>query len=114
MHSRDLYTSKQVGLLTGTSVLQGEVLISKLLTIDALATSAILTCEVTSLAHETGDDTVEGAALVTKALLVCAQGTEVFWKRSKAYGHPMLVMDRRLSPRSKPTCCLGNNVAGQL
>lgn len=34
--------------------------------------------EVTALEHELRDDTVEGRALVAKALLAGAKGTEVF------------------------------------
>jgi len=59
------------------SVLQLEVLISKLAAIDGLATSAIVVGEVATLAHEVGDDAVENATLVTKALLSCAEGTEI-------------------------------------
>ena len=58
-------------------MLQGEVLITELLTIDALATSAIVVGEVTTLAHEVWDNTMERAALVAKAFLPCTQGTEV-------------------------------------
>ena len=58
-------------------MLQLEVLIGKLLTIDALATSAIMVGEVSTLTHEVWDHAMERAALVTKALLPCTQGTEV-------------------------------------
>jgi len=63
----------------GALVLQLEVLISKLLTIDRLTTSAVMVGEVTTLEHELGDDAVEGAVLVgqTAALLASAEGTEV-------------------------------------
>merc|ERR1712050_533404 len=53
---------------TWAGVLEIEVLIRKLLPIDALATSAITTGEVTTLNHEVGDDAVERAALVVKRL----------------------------------------------
>jgi cyclophilin family peptidyl-prolyl cis-trans isomerase len=55
-----------------------EVLILKLFSIDALSTRAITTCEVTSLAHEVGYDTVEIAAFTSESLLSCAKCTEVF------------------------------------
>lgn len=58
-------------------MLQLEVLISKLATVDGLATSAIMIGEVATLAHEVRDDTMENATLVAKALLTSAQGTEV-------------------------------------
>jgi hypothetical protein len=64
--------------LTWASVLQLEVLVSELLSVDALATGAVVLGEVTALAHEIRDDAVEGGALVAKALLTSAQSTEVF------------------------------------
>jgi len=63
---------------TRASVLQCEVLISELAAIDGLATSAVVVGEVSTLAHEVGDDTVENAAFVAKALLASAKGAEVF------------------------------------
>jgi len=66
-------------------VLQLEVLISELLAIDALATSAVSAGEVASLAHKILDNAVEARALVVKglaglahALFASAQCTEVF------------------------------------
>lgn len=56
---------------------QLEVLIFELVPVNALAPGTIVIGEVTSLAHETGNYPVETAALVAKALLVCAQGAEV-------------------------------------
>lgn len=56
---------------------QLEVLICKLLSIDALATSAVASREVTTLKHELRDDTVELAASIAKALLTGAKSTEV-------------------------------------
>ena len=41
-------------------MLEGEVLIGKLGAVDGLATSAVVIGEVTTLAHEVGDDTVCG------------------------------------------------------
>ena len=58
-------------------MLQLEVLVSELLSVDALAAGAIAFCEVTTLTHEVSDDTVEGGTLVAEALLPSAQGTEV-------------------------------------
>eukprot|EP00971_Amphidinium_carterae_P188446 3740814-Amphidinium_carterae.1 len=46
-----------------TSVLQCEVLICKLHAVDGLTTSAVASSEVTALAHEVWNDTVEGGAL---------------------------------------------------
>lgn len=58
-------------------VLSGEVLISELLTVDGLATSAIATGEVTSLKHELRDNAVEGRASVSETLLAGAESAEV-------------------------------------
>jgi hypothetical protein len=58
-------------------VLQLEVLVGKLVAVDALAASAIALGEVTTLDHELLDDTVEVGALVAEALLAGSKGTEV-------------------------------------
>jgi len=58
-------------------VLLDEVLISKLGAIDGLATGSVALCEVTSLAHEAGDHSVELATLEPKTLLSCAQCPEI-------------------------------------
>jgi len=58
-------------------VLQGEVLILELGAVDALSTGAVVVGEVTALAHEAWDDTMEGGALEAKALLSGAKSTEV-------------------------------------
>jgi len=69
---------------TGASVLQLEVLISELLTVDGLATSAVAASEITTLAHEVVDDTMEGGALEVEglagsagALLAGAEASEI-------------------------------------
>lgn len=67
---------------TRPSVLQCEVLVLKLVAIDGLAPSAVVFGEVSPLAHEVRDDTMECAALVAETLLSSAEGTEVlrcFW-----------------------------------
>jgi hypothetical protein len=58
-------------------VLQLEVLVGELVAVDGLATSAVALGEVTALDHEVLDDTVEGRALVTKALLASSKSSEV-------------------------------------
>ena len=67
------------GKHSGSSVLQGEVLVSELLTVDGLATGSVSSGEVTTLAHESGDDTVEGGSLEGKvsSLLASAESAEV-------------------------------------
>jgi hypothetical protein len=65
------------GEQTRLVVLQLEVLIGELLTVDGLAASAVTTGEVTTLEHELGDDTVERGALVAEALLASAESLEV-------------------------------------
>lgn len=64
-------------LLTWSSVFEHEVLIVKLPAIDGLSACAVVVGEVASLAHELRDDTMEAAALVAKALFMCAQAAEV-------------------------------------
>jgi len=60
-----------------SSVLQTEVLVLELVAVDGLAPGAVAGSEVSSLAHEVGDDAVEGGALVAEALLSGAESTEV-------------------------------------
>lgn len=58
-------------------MLQLEVLVGELVAVDGLATSAVALGEITTLDHEVLDDTVEGGALVTKALLASSKSSEV-------------------------------------
>jgi len=58
-------------------VLAREVLISELLAVDGLATSAVATGEVTTLKHELRDDAMEGGVGISKALLTGAESAEV-------------------------------------
>merc|ERR1712183_1083154 len=58
-------------------VLEGEVLVLELVAVDGLAPGAVARGEVTTLAHEVGDDPVEGGALEPEALLPGAEGAEV-------------------------------------
>jgi hypothetical protein len=64
---------EQVGL----GVLQGEVLVLKLLTVDGLSSGSVVVGEVSALGHEVLDDPVEGGPLVAEALLPRAEGPEV-------------------------------------
>lgn len=63
---------------TRSGMLEDEILVGKLLSVDGLASSAIMVGEVTPLQHEVWDDTVEGGASVAEALFTCAERTEVF------------------------------------
>ena len=58
-------------------MLQAKVLVLELVAVDGLATSAVVVGEVATLAHEVGDHTVEGGALVTETFLSGAKGTEI-------------------------------------
>jgi hypothetical protein len=70
-------TSVGHGQKTGAGVLLLEVLIGELVTVDGATTGTVAAGEVTTLEHEVGDDTVEGRALVTLALLTVAELSEV-------------------------------------
>jgi hypothetical protein len=86
-------TSVGHGEKSGLGVLDLEVLVGKLFAIDGFTTSALclvsivcISCmmetyvaagEITTLEHKLWDDTVEGRARVTEALLTGAESTEV-------------------------------------
>jgi len=54
-----------------------KVLVVEFLTVDGLAAGAVLSGEVTALAHEAGDDSVEWRTGVTETFLPSAEGSEV-------------------------------------
>jgi len=69
---------------TGASVLQVEVFIRELLTIDGLTAGAVAAGEITTLAHKVGDDTMESGTLEVErlaglalALLASAESAEI-------------------------------------
>lgn len=78
-----VWSSVGHGQDASVSVLQGEVLISKLVAVDGLSTGSVVVGEVTALTHEARDDAVEGAALVAEALVAGAEGAEVL----RSLGH---------------------------
>ena len=59
-------------------MLQDEVLILKFLSVDRFAASAVMACEVTTLAHESWNHSVKGGTLIAKSFLSSAQSTKVF------------------------------------
>jgi len=63
---------------SGAFMLQLEVFVTELLAEDALTTGTVLVGEVTSLAHELGNDSVEWRSLVTDTFLTGAESSEVF------------------------------------
>lgn len=58
-------------------MLELEILICKLLTVDGFTSCAILTGEIPPLAHEVWNDTMEGTPFVPEAFLPSAQGPEI-------------------------------------
>uniref|UniRef100_A0A8C6IS37 Uncharacterized protein n=1 Tax=Melopsittacus undulatus TaxID=13146 RepID=A0A8C6IS37_MELUD len=62
---------------TWPRVFQDEVFIIKLLPVDGFASGSIVVGEVTSLAHELGDDAVEAAPFEAKAFLMGAEAAEI-------------------------------------
>ena len=61
---------------------EDKVLVVKLAAVDGLAAGPVVVGEVTSLAHELGDDAVEAAPLEAEALFMRAQAAEVLYKRA--------------------------------
>lgn len=62
---------------SGSGVLEGKVFISKLVSVDRFSTSSVVVGEVSSLAHKSGDDTVERGSSIAESLFSGAKGTEV-------------------------------------
>lgn len=60
-------------------MLQDKVFIIKFLPIDRFASCAVMVGEVSSLAHELGDDAMEAAPLKTKPVFMSAQTAEVLY-----------------------------------
>lgn len=63
---------------TRSGVLQDEVLILELVSVDGLASGSIMVLEVATLAHKVRNHTVEGGTLVAEALLSGAESAKVF------------------------------------
>ena len=59
-------------------MLQDKILIIKFLPVDGLATSAVVACEVTTLAHKTWKNSVKAGAFITKSFLPSAQSMKAF------------------------------------
>lgn len=64
-------------------MLEQEIFIVKLGSIDGLASSAVVIGEISSLGHEVIDDAMEVRTLVSEPFFVGAQGAEV----SRSLGH---------------------------
>lgn len=58
---------------------QDGVLIVIFLPVDGLATSAIMACDVTTLPHESWNNSAKGGTLISKPFLSSAQSTKVFY-----------------------------------
>lgn len=59
------------------SATNSEVLVFEFGSVDRLSAGSVALCEISSLDHELGDDSVEGGALEAETLLSCAQTTEI-------------------------------------
>jgi len=80
-----VWASVSHGQNTRASVLKSEILISELFTVDGLTTGSVAAGEITTLAHEAVDDTMESRALEVErlagaahTLLAGAQASEIF------------------------------------
>ena len=66
------------GQFARTSIHQDEVLGLKFPSFAGPAANAIMACEVTTLVHESWNNSVKGGTLITKSFLPSAQSTKVF------------------------------------
>jgi hypothetical protein len=81
-------TGARVGHAQDSSalVLEVKVFVIKLVSVDALSAGTVVVGEITTLAHELGDDAMEAASLVSKSLFSGAQGTEVLGRLGDGIG----------------------------
>ncbi len=87
--------------LTRSSMLQLEVLVGELVAVDTLSAGSVVVGEVSSLAHEVGDDPVEGGALVAEALLVGAERAEVLGSAGNNVNTQLKMQNNKSHPRAK-------------
>ena len=67
-------------------MLQSEVLIRERLAVNGLSHNTVVAGEVTTLAHESRNDTVERRGLEAKSFFACAKSTEVLGSRRDYIG----------------------------
>jgi len=72
-----VFASIRHGQKSGLSVLEFEVLVSKLLAVDGLAASSVVAGEVATLKHELGNDTMEFGTRISVSILTGTQLAEV-------------------------------------
>jgi len=86
-----------------SGMLEGEVLVLKLVSVDGLAAGSVVVGEVAALAHEVGDHSVEGGPLEPVPLLAGAQGTEVL----RGLGHHVFT---ELHDNTSQGCTVGGDI----
>jgi len=62
---------------TWSSVGKLEVFILELVSIDRFASSSVVGCKITTLAHKVRDNSMEGRSLESKSLLACTKRSEI-------------------------------------
>ena len=83
-HEHSLETETKTFILrplTRSGVFEDKVFIIKLPAVNGLSAGTVVVGKVASLAHKLRDNTVEAAALVAKALFMCAQAAKVLYKK---------------------------------
>ena len=73
-----LHCHQKLIVLTGLSVLELEVFVGKLLSINALTAGAVMISEIATLKHEVRNHTVENASFIAVAFLSSTESTEIF------------------------------------
>lgn len=68
-------------------MLQDKVFIIELLPVDRLPTGTVVVGEISSLAHELGDNSVKAASLKSEAFLVRAKTAEILCKSEAKLGN---------------------------
>ena len=95
---------------TGALVTELEVLVGKLFAVNGTTTGTVVTGEITSLAHEIRDDTVERGILEGQvgSLFAGAQGAEVFGGAGTTSARNSMTM----RPRAAPSATISKKTRG--
>jgi len=107
------------GQNSGTGVRKCKVLVCELGSVDGFSTCSVVVGEITSLAHESGDDTVETGSLESESLFSGTQSTlghERYSKCEQSFHvhQPILLRKRAIRGRSRVVITCAEQISDTL